>query len=664
MARNKSYEDFLLGLYRTMFSDIVEFDPSLQKECERDYKRLLSAVEEHGIHFLVDTLPAFAKHFDQCLAKQCLTPSGLCHFGPFRRGRAIPRLFKGLLRRIFDDFGVLKSDFDVQAIRFVRQLCLTAKRLRIPCDPHATWRQVDEFIKTDGEVAPGSLNWDTGDFDSSRAHDLHLGDHVRDHNESEPELPGIAGKPDDLPISRSGERRVLDSIQRVADIFSSQIGGFDPALWKFRHGPGAVADARSGVYKYVFPNWPAKLETVFSASDYASHNYDAFLRTYSNEGKFSGSLMNHEPPARLLAVPKSYSGPRLIASEPLSHQWCQQSIRDFLVSRTNNTILHGFISYEHQEYNARLALEASRDGELATIDLSSASDRVSCWVVERIFRNNPTLLDAFYAVRTRWLRQKIDRESPEFIRIRKFSTMGSALTFPVQSIVFLSIAVGCELYARNLRPTLANIRKLYGIVRVFGDDIIVSRAASGLTVDLLHYLGFKVNVHKTFVTGLFRESCGMEAFAGHDVTRVSLLTVPSVAKPESILSTIDVHNNYLQRGWLKSAQYLKRAVTRLGRFFFPDVALGSGAIGWYSFVPSLPRGTKSRWNEKIHKAEFRVTMPRGSVTKAPVDSEAMLLQYFTEVTRPPISHETRLGESALRHPVRLGWVWASADSIR
>lgn len=661
MTDNKSYEGYLLGLYEAMFSDIVDRMPCLRRECERDYKRLLSAIKHRGLDFFLATLPSFSKHLDKCLEEGRLTRSGLPLMRPFRRKSTVPRLFKGLMLRVFDRDGVLRPDLDKEALRFVRQLLLAGKRLRVASPDSATWKQVDEFFKTDGEIRHGSLNWDIGDFDSNGARHLQFGDDLR----PESECPLFER---DLDSERSTDdivwARCLGSIQDVSDIICAQIGAYRPEQWRSRHGPGAVSDLKDKTYKYIFPNWSPKLEKEFPSADFASSNYHHYVATYPHDAGGASPLLDHEPPARLIAVPKSYAGPRLIAAEPTAHQWCQQGVREFIMSRVESTWLNKFISFRDQRNNQRMALEASQSGELATIDLSSASDRLSCWVVERLFRRSPSLLSACYAVRTRWIRQDLDKKSPKYYRLRKFSTMGSALTFPVQSVTFLAICLGACLYEARLLATHKNILRFSGMVRVFGDDIIVPTRYSATVVASLERLGFKVNPNKTFLKGNFKESCGIEAFDGSDVTKVSLLSKPSVSAPESVLSTIDAHNNFFSRGYYRTAEYLKRSVERLGRFVFPDVEPDSGVIGWFSHDPwTANRQLASRWNNELHVREHRVTRPRGSVAKTPVDDDSTYLQYFTEVKERPRSKEERLGRSRLRHPLRLGWVWASDIAI-
>ena len=100
----KSYAEFVLGVYRALLVDCARHYPECAKEFDRDYKRLSSAIEQHGIRFTLDVMPSFRKHLDKCLREERLIPSHLIHFG-CRHGEAIPRLFRGLTLRVFDRSG-------------------------------------------------------------------------------------------------------------------------------------------------------------------------------------------------------------------------------------------------------------------------------------------------------------------------------------------------------------------------------------------------------------------------------------------------------------------------------------------------------------------------------------------------------------------------------
>lgn len=646
----KSYEEYLLGLYEAMLSSIARNCPRLRVDCERDFKRLLSSVEKGGVRVFLEHLPAMGKHLDICLSQGQLTKSNVAFMAPFRRRGVIPRLFKGLFLSVFDESGVLRIEPDIRAIEYLRMLLGAAKKFRMSCSNQSTWSTVDGFYKIDQGVRLPSLSWDDDGFEASLAAHLSLGD---DDQLAFPLLHRTcdAGEPCSIVVPDS-----IAAIQSVADIVSAQLGRFDPSEWKSRHGPGVVSDLKQGMNKYSFPFWPDKLERVFPFADMAFHSYSEWADYVHHQSEADAFLQRHEPPSRLAAVPKVLSKPRLIASEPTSHQWCQQLVADFLMSSVGKTSIGSCISFRDQSANGDLALKASSSGSHATIDLSDASDRISCWVIERILRRNSSLLDAVQSVRTRWIRNEIDRKSPKLYKLRKFTTMGSTVTFPMQTILFSCIAVGATLVKRGLAPTIRNIRRTALEVQVFGDDIIVPLDSADETLAALAYLGLKVNPSKTFLTGKFRESCGVDAYDGHIVSKISVLAMPVVSKPESISSTVDTHNNFYIRGYYEVAEYLRRTVTSLKRFNFFDVPVGSGAVGWFSLAGSDSNGAPRRWNSELQRLEFRVTRLRSPMTRKLTDGRSMLLQYFTEVHRPPSSKEERIG-TASRVKIKLGLGW-------
>jgi len=209
---------------------------------------------------------------------------------------------------------------------------------------------------------------------------------------------------------------------------------------------------------------------------------------------------------------------------------------------------------------------------------------------------------------------------------------------------------------RGLKATQKNIKAIAREVQVFGDDIIVPSDSAVLTLAALAYLGLKVNPSKTFCTGKFRESCGVDAYDGNVVSRISVLAMPVVSSPESVVSTVDSHNNFYTRGYYEVCEYLRRTVTSLERFKFFDVSAGSGAFGWYSLGGPDANGAPRRYNSVLQRLEFRVTALRCVAERKLAGGRETLMQYFTEVHAPPISHEERLG-TALRPKTKLGLRW-------
>lgn len=646
----KSLGGFVSGLYAAMFDDIAVEYPTLQRELMRDYKRISSAIDTHGVQFALITMPDYRKHFDKCLDSGLLTHTSMTHFGRYKNGSPIPRLFKGLMLRVFDNVGVLRSSPDVRAIFWVRQLLGAVRRLKLACSDSSVWKQTDEFFKVDAAVRLPTTSWEDPTAPSVDYRTLALRDFIP--------APGnqfdLFG--DELEGQASITHELAETIQLVSDILVSDIGRFDPACWRARHGPGAVSDQKGG-YKYDFPNWPEKLATVFPYEDFGVHSYSA-LGDYGGTSPEPRSFLD-EAPARLLVVPKTLKAPRLIASEPVSHQWCQQVLRDFLMSRTSQTTAGMFVNFRRQDLSQQMVRSASRDGKLATVDLSAASDRISCFLVERIFRSTPSTLDAFKAVRTRWLLQEIDKHLPKYSRIRKFSTMGSALTFPVQSLVFLAIALGCALHTKGWVPSKASIRRMRGQVRVFGDDIIIPADSLGLLGNALETFGLKVNVDKTFGTGRFRESCGEDAFAGTSVATVNVNEFPRKSAPGSVASSVDVHNNLFSHGLLCTAAYVRRTVTSVGKYFLPEVQPDSGDFGWNTYDVPNNKHLKRRWNKDLHRYEARIHRASARVDRVSAEGNPGLLQFFTEAVLRPSSAVSTLGYLPRRPKVKLSLGWAA-----
>lgn len=601
MECRNSHEEFVLGVLDALLVDCASYYPGLTREFHRDSLRLHSALNCHGIRFFLDTMPAFRKHFDKCLAEKRLTQSHLFHFGSGKKGGTIPRLFRGLILRVFESSGSLRTDPDIQAIRLIRQLLGVVRKLEMTCSPLDTGNSVKEFFQIDMEVSNGDLSWSSGpDFQAERAASLSFTDlkAARLAWESTDQL-SLFSTPSSPHLLG-----VLDTIQRVADLLSAHLGVFNPSEWKSKHGPGVVADQRFGAYKYAFWRWPDRLERVFPYADFAVANYaqvDLVPR-----GKAESEGFYNESPARLCAVPKTIKTPRLIAAEPLYLQWCQQAIKDYFATRVGETLAGLFIDFRRQELNGSLALKASQGSSHATIDLSSASDRISCWHVERLFRRLPSLLDSLQATRSVWIKQDLCRYSPRYSIVRKYSTMGNATTFPVQSLFFCSIALGCLLHSRCLPVTERTLRDLgKWQVRVFGDDIIVPADCSGLVVEVLSALNLKVNAGKTFLEGNFRESCGVDAFAGNDVTTVNILKHPQRSSPGSIVSSVDVHHNLLSAGYAVTARYLQKTASRLVSDKIRYVRHGSGLFGWSDLCGTTPTRTRTRWNSSLQRTEVQ-----------------------------------------------------------
>ena len=160
-----------------------------------------------------------------------------------------------------------------------------------------------------------------------------------------------------------------------------------------------------------------------------------------------------------------------------------------------------------QEKHQKLACEGSVHENLATIDLSSASDTVSYQLVKLIL---PTLW--FELLET--LREPMTEVKGKWVLLNKYSAMGNGYTFELETLLFLAIChAAFRLHGEDGLQAIA-----YGECSVYGDDIIVPERVADTVVSLLRFFGFELNEKKSFLRGSFRESCGGDYFCGLEVT--------------------------------------------------------------------------------------------------------------------------------------------------
>jgi hypothetical protein len=223
-----------------------------------------------------------------------------------------------------------------------------------------------------------------------------------------------------------------------------------------------------------------------------------------------------------------------------------------------------------------MARAGSLDGSLATLDLSEASDRVSNVLVETMLENHPHLAEAIDACRSRYA-----LVGDTTVYLHKFASMGSALTFPIEAMVFMTVVLIGITRARRTPPTRMLHKELKGKVRVYGDDIIVPADCVDSVIRALETFGFKVNEHKSFWNGQFRESCGKEYFAGQDVSIVKVRQdLPNTRKDVSqIVSTVSTRNQFYGLGMWRTARFLDEMLAPCLGFNYPLVDETSAVLG-------------------------------------------------------------------------------------
>lgn len=618
-ASMQSYITHSIAVYEGILKDAAIRWPKLQDSFGKDLSYLLRAVEARGLPFLTVVLPSMGKVLDKSLDQGFLPSLPVPQGYPMSKGR--PVLFKGLYEQIFDDCGNIVEDAPVDAVMFLRQLLYMAKKLRLECSDEIKKETLNEFFKIDTCLPP--IEEDTWGSSSPKWKDR-TGHPFTGMVQND--LKGARWF-DPTDSSSPFSPRTWDSLRLTCRRVISELG--EPDWWEIlpQFGPGAVSEKVGKSSKFDFPNWPAKLESVFPFDWFGVGILDHSIRYYDTYPE------NREIPSKLHMVLKDFNGPRLICAEPISHSWIQQGIWKWMDARMRSTFIGRSINLRNQQNSRDRALVASQSAELATIDLSSASDRLSARLVEYVFQGS-TLLDGFNACRTQYVHQDIESELSSHLALRKFSTQGSALTMPVQSLVYLILTIWAIKVHRGTEFDVRDIPDICRSVTVYGDDIIAPAECLETIELVLHECGLKVNSDKTYGGHVaFRESCGIQAFRGSDVTYVRILK-PFDDSPSSMATTIEVSNNLFKSGYWNAAKAVMDQVPekefKLLRISGPD----DGAFGLYSFCGTSTDHLKKVWNKSLQRLESISLSVTSKVRRTRGRGVADLSQYFFEKPNP------------------------------
>ncbi len=527
----------------------------LQQACSaestiRDKETARSRFENEGDSFLTITLPQFGKDFERSLEMGKVPDDA---FSGWRRRKSayqpgvkgakrLPAFLGGFMELVFSDEEglLLLDDPNKDAILAVRQLTLMFGKLRKPCTPERENAALARYIETEEEIRR---------LDEERS--VHL-------------LDDLAKSFDVV------WRTVLEKIDRKVDQIEIVPN----------HGPGATADRLRGNEKFLQQQWTHRLERLFPAG---VHLFPSW--SYYDQLQDVDFLdPEHERPVRVICVPKTLKTPRIIAIEPTCMQYVQQGLLRLFVEciEDGDYAAHGMVGFRSQDPNRGLAKIGSIKGlrpedGLATLDLSDASDRVSNQLVGEVFKMYPYLSDAIQDTRS----LRADVPGHGVIRLAKFASMGSALTFPIEAMLFATISLMGIAKALGVGLTPSLIYKLRGKVRVFGDDIIVPKPCADTVIETLEAYGLRVNRSKSFMKGHFRESCGKEYYDGTDVSivRVRAELPTSRRNADQIISTVSLRNQLFGTGLY--GETVKRLDIRLGTILkhYPMVLEGSPILG-------------------------------------------------------------------------------------
>jgi len=591
-----------------------------------DLQKARSRFEHEGVSFLTLSLPAFGKAFERSLEERRVDPGA---FSGFSQKGGLPRFLGGFLDRVFDrSTGFLLERPCVDSIFAIRQLTLMFGKILLPCSDARNRDAIQGYLTCEKDVER---------FDESTSLEMYQ------------------------DLQRMSNLLFADVFSLMdEDLYEGNIMG--------KHGPGKTADRLQGNAKYDLTEWPERLQSVFPFEEHALAS-PRWLPELSDSGVTERVRFlepGAERPVKVTLVPKTLKTPRVIAIEPTAVQYMQQGIMEKLVEYLErDKLVRGMIGFTEQGPNQVLACKGSSNGLLATLDLSEASDRVSNQHVRVMLQRFPHFLEGVDATRSR----KAAVFGQE-ITLAKFASMGSALCFPMEAMVFLSLVfLGIEAEHKN-RFTRESFRRFSGSVRVYGDDIVVPVRFVPSVIRTLESFGFKVNSHKSFWNGKFRESCGRDYYDGTDVSivRVRRVLPESRADVEEIVSCVELRNQLYFAGlWRSSAHLDARLKPMLQHYpvLAPDSMSFDRNGRWTTASPLLGRVSVSfaPKAEGTH-SDYQCPMVKGWVVSSrppisKISEHGALLKGFLKRGDQPIADRDHFERQGRPQSVRIKLRWKS-----
>jgi hypothetical protein len=538
--------------------------------------------------FFTKTLPRLGKAFDKAISGEAQLNATQLGFERISSESELPRFLGEFFSKVLQPNGALLEQPCAASVGVIRQILYSFYKYKLPYSDEDEQEVISKFEKTENDlitVETKLLEIEASYLQSGRRR------------------------------SRPSDKEVKEPVAVVRDarkLLAKLFARFDPLAIHPKHGPGVVATKQQGPGKYLWTNVSRKITDVYPFDAYfcaslghVCDRYDTFIR-----------IDDKELPAKVILVPKDSRGPRLISCEPVDYQWVQQGLGGAIVTLVErHPLTSGNIRFTDQAPNRFAALYGSESGRYATLDLNEASDRVSLALVRLLFPAD--LMVYLEACRTSSTVLPDGRE----LKLRKFAPMGSSLCFPILALTIWAILTA----ATDDADTRESIY-------VYGDDVIVPTAYAANAIEQLESFGLKVNRDKSCIKGLFRESCGMDAFKGVNVTPVRFRTVWSPSpSPNVYTSWIAYANSFWDRGYYRTYDLIVSWLYSVyGCIPDDDMNLSCPSL---RYVLEEQRPKRRRTNKKLQKLEYLVTDVTSPATTYVMDGWSMLLRFFAESTR-------------------------------
>lgn len=210
-------------------------------------------------------------------------------------------------------------------------------------------------------------------------------------------------------------------------------------------------------------------------------------------------------------VPKTALTDRFIAKDQVVNLAYQAGVHTHIVDQFSR---FGFDFESAQQRHRALVIGASFDRQLATIDLSSASDTLLLYLVQQLVPAG--WYEIFSSLRSPRIKYPDEENSRELLMA---ATSGNGFNSALQTVIFMAIAMATT---RNVYTSMPPD------ISVYGDDIIVPSTFFHSTIKVLKLFGFIPNQKKSFgPDDPVRESCGVEAIDGVNVRGLNVDKLPT-----------------------------------------------------------------------------------------------------------------------------------------
>lgn len=550
-------------LYSLLMDDLSELSGV---SLTRDLETINDRVQHEGLPFLTRTLPRFGNKFFQSLNLGSLQP-----LSTSRCKGALPKLFSGLTSRVFDAAsGILLKDPCYVSAYCIRQSCYLLYKMEMPVTEAMATSAVKKLLECDTSL-DGSVILDP-----------------------------------------------LDKVLLLAEsLISDVLGPFSWEATSPRHGPGASAHKIDKPWqKWFF--WDDGSEVLpdeyfttpgLEPDAVCGSAYDLATRlgltTHTVRDMFT---------SKMSLVPKNSEGGRGISGEAVRLMWAQLGIDSLMRERISvSPLTRHTINFDDQSVNAKLALSGSFTGKWATLDLSEASNRKSLKLDRRLFPVE--WMRAMERVRSTHM-QLLSGERHE---LSMTSPMGNGYTFSSQTILFWALSAAA--IAVSMEETYISEDDLRWACQntfVYGDDIIVPQEYACKVMSSLERYGFRINRDKSYWTGPFRESCGIDAFLGADITPLKIKTPPRCKELVSKKKNVDA--TFVAAWWDQSRDW-QHLLPRVSAWMKSEVYRELG------FKPTYPEGWQGCIGEPI---------PYERAHGRPVRAEQRGTKRFQKVIRGPV----------------------------